>query len=515
MPVVDDRGRLFGKINLIDAAVAILVLLLLPLSYSAYLLFRTLPPTIGLLRPATVTAGTNATVELTGTNLRPFLRARIGGQEAKAFLIQSPSRGEIKVPDLPPGTYDIILYDEGQELVRRTAGLTIVAPTESPSPPPGTFSAQVRGVFTNLTNAEVRGLKVGIRFSGDAGASVAEVLALDRPEPAMQRVKIGPNTVISTPIPANFQVPAILDVRCALAADGCRVGSTVLDRGVMLTLMQEGKPRVFQVDEVRASGSPVVFPAPPMPPAPDAVVRLFGTFTALDEAQAKDLRVGTRFGATGDAFAEVLSLQRAEPASQPVRVGPSTLVTPIAGRTQLNGVIRVRCTPVADGCRVGDTVLARNATLLLPQGHGVFRFLISEVRGTAEPVPGHVRVHFVARPELRNLIKVGDTDVSLFGERGERSATLTAVGEMQTLESQVSITLDPEPDPSRRQAYHSVPQQVIAFDATLNVPLERGRLGWQYQGDLVKVGSPFAFDTALYTLRGWVVEVTPGERGKK
>jgi hypothetical protein len=44
MPLIDDRGRVFGKINLIDLALLVFALLLVPLGYGAYLLFRTPPP---------------------------------------------------------------------------------------------------------------------------------------------------------------------------------------------------------------------------------------------------------------------------------------------------------------------------------------------------------------------------------------------------------------------------------------------------------------------------------------
>ena len=41
MSLVDDRGRVGGSINLIDAIVVVLIVVLVPLAYGAYLLFRT------------------------------------------------------------------------------------------------------------------------------------------------------------------------------------------------------------------------------------------------------------------------------------------------------------------------------------------------------------------------------------------------------------------------------------------------------------------------------------------
>ena len=40
MALIDEQGRLFGKVNLIDALVALVALLLIPLAYGAFLLFR-------------------------------------------------------------------------------------------------------------------------------------------------------------------------------------------------------------------------------------------------------------------------------------------------------------------------------------------------------------------------------------------------------------------------------------------------------------------------------------------
>ena len=57
MTIVDERGRLFGRFNLIDAAVVLVVVVLVPLVYAAYLLFR--PPAMKILsvNPARIEQG--------------------------------------------------------------------------------------------------------------------------------------------------------------------------------------------------------------------------------------------------------------------------------------------------------------------------------------------------------------------------------------------------------------------------------------------------------------------------
>ncbi len=53
MSLVDDRGRVFGRYNLVDVAVAFVLLGLIPLGYGAYALFRTPLPKLTVVEPAT------------------------------------------------------------------------------------------------------------------------------------------------------------------------------------------------------------------------------------------------------------------------------------------------------------------------------------------------------------------------------------------------------------------------------------------------------------------------------
>ena len=53
MTLVDNRGRILGRYNLIDLALVCVVLGLIPLGYGAYLLFRTPLPSLTAVEPAT------------------------------------------------------------------------------------------------------------------------------------------------------------------------------------------------------------------------------------------------------------------------------------------------------------------------------------------------------------------------------------------------------------------------------------------------------------------------------
>jgi len=127
VPVIDDRGRLFGKLNLIDVVTVAVVLGLIPLAYGAFLLFRVPMPIITSIEPTQVRQGDSATLKLTGSGFRPFLVARLGDNEASAFLVQSPTIAEVRMPEtLPPGNYDLTLFDQVRELVRMPGAITVV-----------------------------------------------------------------------------------------------------------------------------------------------------------------------------------------------------------------------------------------------------------------------------------------------------------------------------------------------------------------------------------------------------
>src|SRR4030095_16654305 len=131
--LIDDRGRVFGKINLIDLALLLFALLLVPLGYGAYLLFRTPPPQLLGVSPNPLPfAKGEQRVVLKGEHLRPFLRATVGRKHARNFLVGSPQAAEIVFDELPPGTYDVALFDTSEQIAHLPNALTIAPPPAAP-----------------------------------------------------------------------------------------------------------------------------------------------------------------------------------------------------------------------------------------------------------------------------------------------------------------------------------------------------------------------------------------------
>lgn len=135
MTLIDDRGRVFGRVNLLDAVIACVLVALVPLAFGLFVLFRPAPVEIVAVEPATLARGTTQRLQISGRNLRPNLFAWVGDVPAAGLLIESPTIAEIKLPQgLAPGTYDVSLRDAEREIARRKGAFTIVDPTVETAP---------------------------------------------------------------------------------------------------------------------------------------------------------------------------------------------------------------------------------------------------------------------------------------------------------------------------------------------------------------------------------------------
>ena len=141
MPILDRDGRLFGRVNLVDAATLVVVLLLLPIGVATYRVFGVPRPEIVKLDPETVRVDGDRRVRIEGRNLRPYMHAFIAraGQPAAfvdpptnpneaTLLLEQPTLADLKLPAVEPGVYDLYLYDEGREVARRLSAFTVIGP---------------------------------------------------------------------------------------------------------------------------------------------------------------------------------------------------------------------------------------------------------------------------------------------------------------------------------------------------------------------------------------------------
>jgi hypothetical protein len=225
-PLVDAQGRIFGRVNLIDALIALLLLAVLPLGYGAYRLFRTPSPTITSVERAQVTsveerAGQGSLVagklKVHGTNLRPMLRATIGGKDALAFIFESPTSADVLFSELPAGTHDLRLLDGVREVARANKALTV-----APRPPVPTMRVRIVGTLIGLDAPLANQVKVGMRFPPE-GSAQSEIVALGDVVPD-RRLVMGTAGPISVDADGRFQRDAAVVVACEPTGfDDCRV----------------------------------------------------------------------------------------------------------------------------------------------------------------------------------------------------------------------------------------------------------------------------------------------------
>lgn len=252
MALVDDRGRIGGKVNLIDAAIAVVVLGLVPLAFGAYLLFRTPTPTLLAVTPSTLHQGVNLRVTITGENLRPFMRVKFNEIQGQSFLIGSTTFAYVDLPELKPGVYDVTLWDYRQLLTTLSKGLTIL-----PLAPTPTMEMRVKGTFKGLSTEGMKALKAGDQFPA-TGAAEATVTSIGSSVPSAIQVRAGAN-MFTVPIGGKTDLQAELRVQCFAVSnpDGsvhCAVAGPVqqveIIPGSILPLAGADGWMSFQISEV-------------------------------------------------------------------------------------------------------------------------------------------------------------------------------------------------------------------------------------------------------------------------
>lgn len=258
MSIIDDRGRIAGRVNLIDAAILLTVVALIPAAYGSYLLFRSPPARILGIAPDKLYQGNQLRVEIQGRDLRPFMRVSFNNVQGRSYLISSTKSAQVDLPDLPAGVYDVVLYDYSQEVDRLPKALTIM-----PLASMLTVDLEVSGAFQGLPDALLSELKPGLKFPGN---EEAEILSVGAPFPASIRVRAGAAT-FSVPSPAANELPATLRVRCALVSNasgplGCTFSgpqqSVPVAPDSVLTLAGPSRLVSFQIHDVRLTSAPAV-----------------------------------------------------------------------------------------------------------------------------------------------------------------------------------------------------------------------------------------------------------------
>ena len=249
--MIDERGRIAGRFNLVDVFASIVLLLLIPVAIAAYILFRSPAPTLTGITPKTLFEGANQRIEVDGTNLRPFMRLSFDTVPANSFLLGSTKYALADVPALTPGIYDVVLYDYAREVARLPKALTIAAPATD-------VSLEVVGRFQGVSDASARLLKAGVPLPS-SDRPLATIVSIGERVPGALRLRFGDETIAVAS--KRQDVPATLIVRCTSrrASDNlvrCVVPmpdqAVVIAPDALLTFATPGGALVFQIASAHA-----------------------------------------------------------------------------------------------------------------------------------------------------------------------------------------------------------------------------------------------------------------------
>jgi hypothetical protein len=244
MAIVDERGRVFGRWNLLDLAVLVLLLGLIPLGYAAFVLFRDRPPQLLSVEPTQIAQTDTFTLHVKGLNFRPYMRVSIGTQQGREFLFKSTEEADVPFTSVPPGTYDVVLFDQAQERFRLRQVVTV-----SPSNLPSTQIVAI-GAFVNLDAATAAKLQAGTTLP--AGG---EILAVGKPIPDLTDLYAG-SKVVGVTLPNALRVPAVARFSCHILEQGgtpyCSINQVTIAPKNIVRVATPAGDVPFQVQRARS-----------------------------------------------------------------------------------------------------------------------------------------------------------------------------------------------------------------------------------------------------------------------
>ena len=313
------------RFNPLDSGIAIVLLVLIPLGFALFALFRTPLPRIDAVEPAVVSAP--GELVLRGEHLRPFLYAyvsnrnlgtRIRGQMHEANQPEAPyfarngREALLKLPALPPALYDLELFDGGDQVAYAPRAFTIGTMTTDP-----VAVVVVSGRFIGVDETRAPVLVAGAAIKPDDGAPLLEVLQVgpDRP----QLVSSPPGASVTwVRIEGQSERPATIRLRCRYANNICFFEGRRVAGGQELPLTFPGFSVTFKIDVVAPDDARWPLHGGP---TRDAVV----DFIAWPGAQSH-LPAGTRDA--GSPF---------EPPVRPAEIVRVVAVEPFVGDAMLDG----------------------------------------------------------------------------------------------------------------------------------------------------------------------------------
>lgn len=304
MSIIDDRGRLFGRLNIVDATIVAFAIVLVPLAYGTYLLFRPAQPRIDSVAPSDITvaerrigngSALTAKFKIRGSGFTPLLRAKIGNADALGLVFESPNSADVLVGPVPPGKHDLILVDGVQEVARANGAIEIRASSGTP--------LRASGWLIDMEKAAAAAVRTGETIPANAPSSF-QIVAAGPERPGRARTRFGSGVIEGDP---NGLVDreAVLILKCDSPPlyDVCSIGGQMIAGSDPVVVALPGGYR-YELHEVLPMSAPA---------AATVMVRFAGPAAPLmqsgDQDQLLDSRGAKVTGITGrDASSATVTL---------------------------------------------------------------------------------------------------------------------------------------------------------------------------------------------------------------
>ena len=207
MALVDDRGRVFGRFNPVDVFMFALVVVMIPIAYGAYALFRTPPAKLGGIEPKQFTVGPNLRV---GSAARTSARSCVcpsTGTGPHVHDRQHRRRPTSTCPSWSPAPTTSSCTTTRRRSIGSPKALTMLPRVAAP-----TVTLSVDGRFVGLNQAQVDALRPGAKFGPNDHAN-GTLLSVGPRIPGALQMRTG-ETGIAVGMPGLFDVAAALELEC-------------------------------------------------------------------------------------------------------------------------------------------------------------------------------------------------------------------------------------------------------------------------------------------------------------
>ena len=564
MTVIDENGRIFGKVNLIDLLVVSTLVGLIPLIYGAFLLFRTPDPQLQSVTPSQLVLEETRSIRIIGANLRTNLRVRIGTANTEAFLVESQTAAEVRLPaGLLAGTYDVVLFDEAFELDRLANALTIdpnpemtissLEPTYWLAGEPGSLritgerlQPYLQARFDPHDNSTVLAAP-SFLLETDTKAEIKLPLLPDGsydlvlwdPEEDEERARatdaftVIPLPSITSPGPCQGQ-PCLGDARAVqgsteyLDIEGenfepymrahfepyLAVPYSVVYESPELIIVYPPKPGALTSSKARITlpelepfTYTLVLSRPLEARAseyegfgsidkPRELVRVQGALTVLEQPEpvpvADNVRIAVRFVSQPGVQ---LNMSVGDQDTSIVEVGDTTNYLPNFPVDKFN-------TDRLAGFLEQAPEEMHQRVLEVLEDFGVLSGLLAGRGGSAQQAAQASWASALAGDKKEQLRIIGILDFEEQTAQELPVAEVQSVGPRTTMPGSATVGLPFNTGPS-----YIADQTVEVFEAVIDIPVILTPRGWEYGQQYIKVGSLFRMETLSYAAQGWVTDM--------